>query len=489
MTDKATTITDFDPSVPNAVYQELRDSWRQNQDFAEMNLQILREGRYLDEFGAGGGKADEAASQYLWRKNASFAIDHCADLINLRVDNIFRTPPVRRYNDSPHRDFIDAFLRSVDGGGTSMDAFMRRCLRMYYVNGVDFVIDKESAPPGVRPRSLAQERQLGLLPYVHAFSPLERLDWAVDHAGQYLWARYRLGEVPADDERSGPPGVTRYLTVTPRQWRLYEASDDGEQPTILRTGPIALGLCPIVTFYFKESARRDYPKVPLSLLTRIAPIARYLLNLISQVQIDIYRNIAFLVATGVDAERIPGQITPMGCWALPDGADLKDVAGDVRHIDAKIHFARMLMEAILRIGKLAGATGELRSRATSGVQVAVERTDLDNEMRMTASQAEQVEREIVRLAVSRYEGRPVEHEELRYSAEYNQKYVLTPAVELVRQLREFVATGVHEQVPAVLRIMLRKLLDALTKEDDDAYKAAMEQIDRALVACVADNDA
>ncbi len=478
---EATTITDFDPSTINPIYDELKESWQLNQDFAEMNLQILREGKYLDEFGSS-GREGEATSQYLWRKNASFAIDHCADLINLRVDNIFRTPPLRRFSNSPHHDFIDAFLKNVDGGGTTMDAFMRRCLRLYYVNGVDFLVDKQSGPPGVQPQNLAQERQLGLLPYVHAFSPLQRLDWAIDHAGKYLWARYKLGEVPAEDEWSARPGITRYLTVTPKQWRLYEADDDSGGQTIVRTGEISLGICPIVSFYFKESARSDYPKIPLSLLTRIAPIARYLLNLISQIQIDIYRNIAFLVATGVDAEQIPTEITPMGCWALPDGAELKDIAGDVNQIEIKIRFAQMLMEAILRIGKLTGSAGELKSRATSGVQVAIERTDLDNEMSMTACQAEQIEREIVRLAVSRYEGRLIGYDELNFSVEYNKKYVLTPVGDLVRQMREFVSTGVQQQVPSMLQILLRKLLDALTKEDDSAYKAALEQIDKAFPA-------
>ena len=51
-----------------------------------------------------------------------------------------------------------------------------------------------------------------------------------------------------------------------------------------------------------------------------------------QVQIDIYRNIAFLVATGVSPQSIPAEITPMGCWSLPEGAHLQDIAGDVEHI-------------------------------------------------------------------------------------------------------------------------------------------------------------
>ena len=49
----------------------------------------------------------------------------------------------------------------------------------------------------------------------------------------------------------------------------------------------------------------------------------------------------------------------------------------------------------------------------------------------------------------------------------------------VTELREFVAANVHAEVPTTLRIMLRRLLNALCKEDDAAYKAAMTQIDEA----------
>ena len=142
------TQTDFDPSATNGIYDELKPSWELNRDFAEMHLHVLRDGGYLDPFGST-GTATEASSQYAWRKGASMAIDHCADLINLRVDNIFRSPPVRKYEDSPHKEFIEAFTANVDGGGTDMDAFMRRALRAHYVNGVDIVVDKQAPPEGV----------------------------------------------------------------------------------------------------------------------------------------------------------------------------------------------------------------------------------------------------------------------------------------------------------------------------------------------------
>jgi len=480
--------TDFDPTVTNAIYEELRPSWELNRDFAEMHLHILRRGDHLDRFGAGsdaGGKAREAASQYGWRKRASMALDHCADLINLRVDNIFRSPPVRRYEDSPYRDFIRTFLANVDRGGTSIDEFMRRALRAYYINGVDIVVDKQSAPPGVRPMSLAQERQLGLLPYLHAFGPLERLDWACDHAGRYLWARYDLGRVPPPDELAPAAERRQYLTIMRDQWRLYEVTTHrggggSRGRTTVRSGPIALGVCPIVPFYFKESARGDYPKVPLSLLTRIAPIARYMLNLLSQAQLDLYLSVAFYAITGLDdPEKAPTEITPSCSWVLPEGTDIKQLGELVAPIREKRQWLRIAMEAILRIGKLTGSAGDLKSRAASGVQVAVERTDLDNEMRMTATQAESVEREVVRLAVSRYKGRLIPHEQLGYSVEYNKKYVLTPAAELIRQAREFFGIGVHSETRSLGRILLTKILNAVAKDDDRRYAEALSEIEGA----------
>ena len=471
--------TDFDPSATNGIYDKLRGSWELNRDFAEMHLHVLRDGGYLDQFGSGEGPA-EAGSQYAWRKGASMAIDHCADLINLRVDNIFRAPPVRKYEDSPYKEFIEAFTANVDRGGTDMDTFMRRALRAHYVNGVDIVVDKQAPPDGVTPATLAQEQELGLLPYLHAFGPLERLDWACDHAGAYLWARYDMGDEPPADEMSGGNPARQYLTLTRDQWRLYRVEGEESKLTTVETGPMTLGVCPIVPLYFKESVRSDYPKVPLSLLTRIAPIARYMLNLLSQGQLDLYLSVAFYVITGLDdPAKAPTEITPSCSWVLPEGVSVEQLGQVTAHIAEKREWLRMAMEAILRIGKLTGGSGELESRASSGVQVAVERTDLDNEMRMTATQAEAAEREIIRLAVSRYKGQPVAHDEIGYAVEYNKKYVLTPVTELIRQAKEFFGIGVHEQTMGLARILLGKILDAVANDDDEAYKAALEEIDKA----------
>ena len=469
--------TDFDPAQTSGVYDLFAPAWRMCRDFAEMHEHILRNGEYLDRFGAGTG-ALEPASQYGWRKQAGFAMDYCADLIDLRVGNLFRTSPVRLFDRSPWSGFIAGFVEDVDGGGTHLDAFMARALRQYYISGVDIVVDKAQSPAESDPETRDQEVQLGRRPYLAAFSPLERVDWACDHAGGYKWVRYDLGCRPGESEDSGP-GPRRYLTLTADEWRLYEVAGDHEGPVRFNAGAMRLGIPPVIRFYYRESARPEYRGVPLSLLTRIAPVARAMLNLVSQGQLDIYMAIGVLAAVGVDADRLPKEMAPM-CWlGLPDGAQVQHIHPAVEHVREKREWIVMLSEAILRMGRLIGATGKVTARATSGFQVAAERTDLDNEMSATALQMEAVERDVIRLAVSRMEGRLVDHAEIGYSAEYNKKYVLTPAADIVAQAREFFSTGLAGDVPQISRLFLRRILDSLLKKDDPRYSEIAQAIENA----------
>lgn len=467
--------TSFDPSRTHPAWRVFAESWQMNRDFAEMHNHVLRSGRYLDRFGEGTAAA-ESPSQYAWRRGAALAVDCCGELVDLRVGNLFRTLPVRTYQDSPWAATISRYLSDVDGGGTSMDDFMRRVLRMHYVNGVDIVVDKTPLPPGAQVTSRAQEQQLGARPYLTAFDPLSRIDWSCNHAGKYLWVRYQLGQGPAVDETASP-GPRRYLTLTRDCWRLYHVQPQAEgEPTACMSGPMSLGIVPAVPFYYRTSSHPEYGPIPLSLLTRISPVARALLNLLSQGQLDIYMAIGILAATGVDPEQLPREVAPM-CWlGLPEGAAVQHITPAVEHIREKRAWASMLQEAILRMGKLLGASARLTGRASSGLQVEAERTDLDNEMSATAGQLEQVERDVVRLMISRKEGRLVDHDEIGFCVEYNRKFVLSGVSDLIDQARSLLSVPARAQIPELSRLFLQRVLDAVANRDHPRY----EQIRRAI---------
>jgi len=469
------TKSEFDPADTNSTYDQFATDWITCRDFAEMHEHILRDGTYLDRFGAGTG-TQESQSQYDWRKQSSFVIDACDELIDLRIGNLFRTTPQRNYEESPYKDFIGTFLADVDGGGTGMDDFMQTALRKHYATGVDFVVDK--TPGGEDAETRKQEIDSGAQPYVSMFTPLERIDWACEHSGKYKWARYSLGTKAAESEEAGDGGQ-QYLTMTPDSWTLWTVID--EEATKL-TGDLAIGTIPIVQFYWRRSGRPEYRGVPISLLTKIAPIARALLNLISQGQLDIYMAIGVLAAIGVDADQLPKEMAPM-CWvALPDGASVDTIVPEVGHIAEKRNWINLLMLRMLSLGKVISPSfgDSSKGRASSGLQVAAERTDLDNELAATAGQLEQVEKDIIRLAVSRMEGKPVDHGAIGYSVEYNRRYVLANTSEIIEQAKSMIDLGtVPEEVPTLMRTQLKRLAGQFLKPDTNEYQAVMDEIDKA----------
>lgn len=467
----------FDPTTTRDLYATFAPAWKANHDFSELHEHLLRDGTYLREFGKG-GKSQEIASQYQFRKDVSVALDLCEDLVDLRIGNIFRTSPTRKFDSSPMAAQIEAFLADVDGAGTSMDDFMHEALRAYYVNGVDIVVDKER--PLVAPVTRADEANLR--PFLHAFGPLSRLDWSCDHGGRYTFVRYDLGLAPRSSELDTLEQPHRFLSLDRAGWRLYSVSGEGDaRSTSTEEGAYQTRVCPVVQLYQRRSSKPEHDAIPLSLMTRLTPIAKFLLNLTSEAQLDLHLTVAFLAICGITKEEAPTEMGASYLWAFQNPeAKVQRIVADVAHIVEKREWLGLGIQAMLRIGKLTGITADLQGRATSGVQVAVERGDLDSEMAATATQLEQAEQRIVQLAMSRMNppsgGGLIPIEDLGYSAAYNRKYVLNSASDLIAQAKEFADIGVSDEVPGILRQLLRKVNDALGRKGDEDYDAAAEEI-------------
>jgi len=239
---------------------------------------------------------------------------------------------------------------------------------------------------------------------------------------------------------------------------------------------MALGRVPVVSMYYSESANPRYRKVPMSLLTRVAPIARALLNLTSQGQLDIYMAIGILAAQGVKANELPTEVSPM-CWiSMPSDSSVEQIRPAVEHIREKREWAMMYMSEMLRLGKVGGATGELKSRATSGFQVQAERTDLDNEMCATAGRLERVESEVLALAVSRYVGKNVSPIDLGYSVEYNKRFVLSSVDEVLGDAERYFRLGIQDESPTLTKTMVQRIAAAVLRPVDPRNAAIAEEL-------------
>ena len=474
----------IDPFKTGAQYNRHRRRWELEEWAAEGVLADLEAGTWLDKF-----SDKEKADDYNYRKSQSLPLDICPDGVQVRMDALWRTAPKREFKDSPHKVLIEQLVNDADDEGTSLDALMQRVARLQYVSGCDVVTQTKALPKDAKLDTKADEQAAGLRPYFAVFTPLSRFDWQATASGRMVWARYCLGEAVREDETDKGPAVTRFLTVAPGVWRVWRVTmrdDHTKHIEIESEGTHALASPPIVKAYYRESSRRGETAVPLGLLTRPAVVARVLMNLTSQGQTDMLAAIPRIWATGVGEKEAPktyGAGTFM--YFQNEGAKLGILQGEYGHIEEKRRWVELLIGEILRLLKFRGGMAEITSGSGSGARYALERTDLENEMRTTAGALERWESEMIRQAVSLYTGKEIPPEkaaeEIKYSVTYSRDFVFEPVQVLLENLeRWFEKSGfAADEAPEISREMLRQLANALMRAGTPGYDQAMEEIEAA----------
>jgi hypothetical protein len=486
----------FNPFDEGPLYRSHRARWQLETDAAEMTLDVLHAGTYLPKF-----SPQEHDEDYAYRRSMCVPLDMCRDGVRIRVDNLWRTPPKRSIDPaSRYRDVLEPLIHDADGDGTPLDTFMRRAVWNHYVTGADIVTQVGDAPEGVEIRTRQDQAHHRILPYFMQFTPLERLDWAVNGSRNLVWARYCLGRVAPEDElaaagEDGPAAneVTDFLTLTTSGHRLWRAtrrrSDGGEggeqlQVDLLREGAHALGQAPIIKFYFAESQKSGQGGVPLSLLTRPAVVARVAMNLKSQADAELLAAVPRWFATGFQKGELPDTYGGGTLISAQDpAATLKVVQGDVGQIVEKRQWLLLYLGEVLRLLKFRGGMAEISAGSGSGLKLALERTDLDNELRATAAQCERIELEMMRQAAVLATGEAIPAHEaagrLGYGVTYNRDFVLEPVGEMLENVRRWVGGcgAVAEDLTEITREMARQLANMLVREGSPQHRRITEQID------------
>lgn len=472
----------FDPYKTNDLFIRHRARWQMELDVSEFTLDVVRSGAYLDRFSESENEAD-----YAYRLSMACPLDMCRDGVRIRVDNLWRTSPQRIIREGPHAELLRLLVADADGEGTTLDEFMRQACWDMYVTGCDVVTQETTAKAG-EVRTRADERAAGIRPYFLRFGPLQRPDWAVTGSGNFAWARYCLGAEPAAEQAGADDApAMRFLTVAGDQWRLWNAA--AVAPSVRRVqlvgqGDNPLGRPPIVKLYFSESRKAGCGGVPLSLLTRPALVARVAMNLKSQADADLLAAVTRWTISGADSSELPDCYAPGVIWKLANPeARLQIAQGDVAHIAEKRQWLLLYLAEILRLLKFRGGMADIDASAGSGLRLALERTDLDNELRSTASQMEAAETEMMRQAVSLATGQVISPDraadELGYRVTYNRDYVLAPVAELLDNIARWLTgcAAVATDVKEISREMTRQLANLLMRDGSDAYRITMEQID------------
>lgn len=474
----------FDPFQTGALYDQHSPRWDLEQDFAEPVLDTFAAGKHLPRF-----SDKEKQHDYSYRCSMSAPLDMCADAIRIRMANIFRTAPQRDIGGK-HKAIIDRLVDDADNDGTTLEVFMRRALYHHYSTGCDILTQMSAAPDGMEIKTKADEIEAGLKPYFLQFNPLQRFDWATNGSGNFIWARYCLGEEVADSEDSGSEGWTKFLSLSRNEWILrrarHEMTDDGEvlKVEIIGQGQHKLGKPPISKLYFTESQKFGQGAVPISLISRPALIAKVALNLKSQADVDLLAAVARWMFTG--RETPPDAFGPLMLVASQDPeSKLLVVQSDVNHIREKREWLMLYILEILRLLKFRGGMGNVEVSQGSGVRLTLEMTDLLTELRDTAALMEATELEMMRQAVILATGADIPPErakdELEYASHYNRDYVLEPVEQMLANLKAWMKECgfLPEQMPEITKEMLRQLANMLAREGSPVAVQMAEEIDKA----------
>lgn len=171
--------------------------------------------------------------------------------------------------------------------------------------------------------------------------------------------------------------------------------------------------------------------------------------------------------------------------AQDPAASLAVVQGSVEHIVEKRQWLLLYLGEILRLMKFRGGMAEISASSGSGLKLAMERTDLDNELRATAWQCERTELEMIRQAVVLATGEPIAPHQaagmLGYSVTYNRDFVLEPVGEMLDNVRTWVAQcgPVAGELSEITREMARQLSNMLARDGSPQQRAMSDQIEQA----------
>lgn len=195
-------------------------------------------------FAAGGALQKhprESATNYTFRQQLSYYLNHTAPIINACVDPIFKDTISRDYNES---ELFETFINDVDRLGTTLQEFMRYNSTQAKIYGVMYVLVDNVSEIGETVADQVNNRQL---PYLVAIEPKSVYKWLTNDIGELEFFAYT--SIVFDDEGQAK---TQYHEWTRTSWTLKN-----DEEKIIATGEHNLGKVPIVQWFGRSSRKID----------------------------------------------------------------------------------------------------------------------------------------------------------------------------------------------------------------------------------------
>lgn len=205
---------------------------------------------------------DNLSARYLWqhaaetdrdysaRLNRAIVVNVCAPVVNFFSGMIGAQENVSL--DLGGDETLEVIRDNFDGQGKSYQQFMGSPRKTAMVLGHTFlVVDAPTVDEPILTK--ADEKRLGVRPYVYEVKPADVLNWRLDTTGNFEEILFKLPDIETrsivDSEASSDPGCV-YVLWTKTMWQRYRLVKD--QVQLIAEGPNALGQVPVVVQYFRR---------------------------------------------------------------------------------------------------------------------------------------------------------------------------------------------------------------------------------------------
>ena len=399
-----------------------------------------RDGNYLTKYQL------ETAQEYNQRIENTPLDNHCASVISTYISFLFRTPPDRDLGSIEQDPVVMEFLKDADLEGRSLDAFLKQAAIWASVFGHTFILMSKA---NAEVSTAAQQRDLGIRPYLNLITPLVASDWRWSRQpnGSYEMVYFKYVEEVIDK-------ITTVKEWTKDTIRTTILDENVKQIRSSQEEENQLGRIPVIMLYNQRSIVRD---LGLSDLQDISDLQRQIYNLTSEAEqsIRLEGHPTLVCEATAQLGSGAGAIIQIQSGADP-GLNPYFLNTDRGTIDSIYKSIDKLVEAIDRIS-FTGGVRATRTQSQSAVSLEVEFALLNAKLAEKGDQLELCEEQIWRIFCL-YQNLTWDGE-IEYPNNFNIRDEYREMTQL--QTAKSAATD-----PIVLKIIDGKILELLGEEEE-----------------------
>lgn len=176
----------------------------------------------------------ESDEDYRKRQNVAHYPNYFASIVNALVDPIFKRNPLRDYEGNASV-LVEAFLKDVDGKGTSIAEFMKKAGITAKIYGVAFIVIDNADDEVLTLQDALDKRAF---PYAYIVSPENVEDYGLNRMGQIEYIKIR--EIESID--NGAINY-RYTYFDREKWSVTGGKNGKKE------GEDSLGVVPVVPLF------------------------------------------------------------------------------------------------------------------------------------------------------------------------------------------------------------------------------------------------